>query len=72
MCSSDLNSISAANRIFGPAPEEIAQARRIVAGWAEARAQGLGVVRIDGAMVEQLHVDAANRLLALAEAIERA
>jgi len=66
------NSISAANRIFGPAPEEIAQARRIVAGWAEARAQGLGVVRIDGAMVEQLHVDAANRLLALAEAIERA
>jgi citrate lyase subunit beta/citryl-CoA lyase len=66
------NSIDIANRIFGPAPDEIAQARRIVAGWAEARAQGLGVARIDGAMVEQLHVDAAERLIALAEAIARA
>lgn len=65
------NSIDIANRIFGPAPEEIAQARRIVAGWAAARAQGLGVTRIDGAMVERLHVDAAERLLALAEAIAR-
>lgn len=66
------NSIAAANRIFGPAPEEIARARRIVAGWATARVQGLGVVRIDGVMIEQLHVDEAERLLALAEAIERA
>ncbi|WP_267386260.1 CoA ester lyase [Sphingomonas sp. GC_Shp_3] len=65
------NSIDIANRMFGPAPEEIAQARRIVAGWAEARTQGLGVARIDGAMVEQLHVDAAERLLALADVIAR-
>jgi citrate lyase subunit beta/citryl-CoA lyase len=65
------NSIDIANRLFGPTPDEIAQARRIVAGWAEARAQGLGVARIDGTMVEQLHVDAAERLLALAEAIAR-
>ncbi|WP_242146155.1 HpcH/HpaI aldolase/citrate lyase family protein [Sphingomonas sp. BAUL-RG-20F-R05-02] len=65
------NSIDIANRIFGPAPDEIAQARRIVAGWAEARAQGLGVTRIDGAMVEQLHFDAAERLLALADVIAR-
>lgn len=61
--------IDAANRLFAPDAEEIARARRMVAAWAEARAQGLGVARVDGAMVEQLHVDEANRLLALAEAI---
>jgi citrate lyase subunit beta/citryl-CoA lyase len=66
------NSIAIANRMFGPTPEELAAARRILAGWAEARAQGLGVSRIDGAMVEQLHVDAAERLIELAEAIDRA
>lgn len=65
------NSIEIANRVFGPAPKEIARARAMVAAWEEARAQGLGVARIDGAMVEQLHVDQANRLIALAEAIER-
>ncbi len=33
--------------------------------------QGLGVVGVDGRMVERLHVEAAKRTLALAEAIER-
>ncbi|AOH85416.1 hypothetical protein AWL63_17185 [Sphingomonas panacis] len=65
------NSIAIANRVFGPAPEEIARARAMVAAWEEARAQGLGVARINGAMVEQLHVDDANRLIALADAIAR-
>lgn len=61
--------IEAANRIFAPAPDEIARARAMVAAWDKARAEGLGVARIGGAMVEQLHVDAAGRLLALADAI---
>lgn len=65
------NSIELANRIFGPVPEDIERARAMVAAWDEARAQGLGVARINGAMVEQLHVDEAVRLLALAEAIAR-
>jgi citrate lyase subunit beta / citryl-CoA lyase len=63
------STIEPANRIFAPAPEEIARARRIVAAWNAARAEGKGVARIDGAMVEQLHVDEALRLLALAKAI---
>lgn len=63
------STIEPANRLFAPPPEEVAAARRIVAGWAEARAQGLGVARIDGRMVEQLHVDEAERLIALADAI---
>ncbi len=65
------NSIEPANRVFGPGPEEIAHARAMVAAWASAKAAGLGVARIGGAMVEQLHVDEANRLLALAGAIAR-
>ena len=66
------NTIETANRIFAPAPEEIERARAMIVAWNEARAQRLGVARIGGAMVEQLHVDQANRLLALAEAIARA
>ena len=65
------NSIDIANRVFAPQPAEIERARAMVAAWEAARAQGLGVARIGGAMVEQLHVDEASRLLALADAIER-
>jgi citrate lyase subunit beta / citryl-CoA lyase len=64
------NSIDIANRVFGPDPDEVARARQIVLAWAAARAEGKGVARIGGAMVEQLHVDEAERLIALAEAIE--
>lgn len=63
------STIEPANRIFGPAPEIVANARRIVAAWDDARAEGKGVARIDGAMVEQLHVDEALRLIELADLI---
>jgi citrate lyase subunit beta / citryl-CoA lyase len=63
------NTIDIANRVFGPAPDDVARAQAIVAAWELARAEGKGVARIGGAMVEQLHVDEANRLIALAEAI---
>lgn len=63
------STIEAANRLFAPADDDLERARRIIAAWADARAQGLGVARIDGEMVEQLHVDEAERLLALADAI---
>lgn len=63
------STIEPANRIFGPSAEDVAKARAIVAAWAEARAEGKGVARIDGAMVEQLHVDEAQRLIALADRI---
>jgi citrate lyase subunit beta/citryl-CoA lyase len=66
------NTIETANRIFAPNPEDVEKARQIVAAWGNARAQGLGVARIGGMMVEQLHVEDAERLLALAAAIEGA
>jgi citrate lyase subunit beta/citryl-CoA lyase len=61
--------VEPANRIFGPTPEELAAARRIVAAHAEAVANGRGVAVVDGRLVEALHVVEAERVLRLAEAI---
>jgi citrate lyase subunit beta/citryl-CoA lyase len=57
------------NRIFAPAPEEVERSRRIIAAFEEATSQGRGVVTVDGRMIENLHVDEARRVLALAEAV---
>lgn len=61
--------IATANRVFGPSPAELDQARRIMVAHAEAESFGQGVVVVDGRLVEALHVAAARRLLALAESI---
>jgi citrate lyase subunit beta/citryl-CoA lyase len=61
--------IAAANAAFAPSAEELSTAREIVAEWRNAQAAGRGVVVVNGRLVEQLHVDEAERLLAVAEAI---
>ena len=61
--------VATANRIFGPSATDLEQARRIVVAHAEAESFGQGVVVVDGRLVEALHVAAARRLLATAEAI---
>ncbi len=61
--------IEAANRAFAPTEAELADARRIIAAHAEAEAAGRGVVVVDGRLVEALHVEAARRLVELAEAV---
>ncbi|MGH6959748.1 MAG: HpcH/HpaI aldolase/citrate lyase family protein, partial [Dongiaceae bacterium] len=61
--------IDTTNRIFAPAPEEVAWSRRIIEAHAEATAQGKGVIVIDGKLIENLHVLEARRLVELAEAI---
>jgi citrate lyase subunit beta/citryl-CoA lyase len=61
--------IAAANRAFSPDPGELEAARRVLGAHAEAEASGQGVVVVDGRLVEALHVEAAKRLLVLAEAI---
>lgn len=58
-----------ANRVFSPSELEVERAGRICAAWAEAEAQGLGVCLLDGKLVESLHVEEAERCLAIAEAI---
>ena len=52
-----------------PRPRSTA-ARRIIAAFEEAVRRGEGVVTVDGRMIENLHVDDARRVLALADAIE--
>ncbi len=63
--------IAAANAAFAPAAEELAAARKRLDAWRVAQAAGLGVAVVDGALVENLHADEAQRVLALAEAIAR-
>ena len=57
------------NEIFAPSAAELATAEKIVAGFEKARAEGKGVVTVDGRMIENLHVEQAQRQLALAAAI---
>jgi citrate lyase subunit beta/citryl-CoA lyase len=57
------------NRVFAPGDDEVASAREIIAAFDEAQAAGRGVVTVNGRMIENLHVDNARRILALAGAI---
>ena len=59
--------IAPANRVFTPGEEEVAWAARVVAAFAQADAAGRGVIRVDGRMVELLHLEEARRTLAMAE-----
>jgi len=62
--------VEPANRIFAPSEEEVEQSRRIIEAHAEAQKQGQGVVVLDGKLIENLHVENAQRIVALAEAIQ--
>jgi citrate lyase subunit beta/citryl-CoA lyase len=61
--------IEAANRAFAPSEAELDFSRRVIEAHAQAAAAGKGVVVVDGRLVENLHVENARRLVALAEAI---
>jgi citrate lyase subunit beta/citryl-CoA lyase len=61
--------IEAANAAFSPSETEVEWARRVVTAHGEAQAQDLGVVLLDGRLIENLHVEDAHRVLALAGAI---
>ena len=61
--------IAKANEVFRPSEQEIAYARSVLAAHAEAERNGKGVVLVDGKLVENLHVDIARRLLAIADAL---
>jgi citrate lyase beta subunit len=58
------------NEIFAPSAAELETAGKIVAAFKAAQAEGKGVVTVDGRMIENLHVEQAERALALASAIK--
>ena len=62
--------LGATNATFGPSVDEVAYSRRIIDAFQAAVAEGKGVVLVDGKLVENLHVENARRLVALAEAID--
>ena len=59
--------VEGANRAFAPSEQAVEDARGLIAAWEDG--QGAGVVTYQGRMVENLHVDSARRVLAIAEAI---
>ncbi len=61
--------VAIANAAFGPTETEIDLARRQIAAFEEAEAQGQGVAVVDGRIVENLHIVTARATLAKAEAI---
>nr|WP_240957129.1 CoA ester lyase [Pseudopontixanthobacter vadosimaris] len=59
------------NAAFGPSPDEVQQARGIIAAFARPENSGKGVISHDGRMVELLHLRQAEQTVAMQEAIER-
>jgi citrate lyase subunit beta/citryl-CoA lyase len=63
--------IAPCNEIFSPGGDELEWAARVIAAFAEPENTGKGVIRVDGQMVELLHLEQARRLVAIAEQIAR-
>lgn len=63
------NQVEGANEVFAPSDAEIAWSRKIIEAFAAAEAEGKGVVLVDGKLIENLHVENAKRICALADAI---
>jgi citrate lyase subunit beta / citryl-CoA lyase len=61
--------IEPCNAAYSPAETEVAQAKKIVAAFAQPENAGKGVITVDGRMVELLHAEIARRVVALHEAI---
>ncbi|HEU0045884.1 CoA ester lyase [Sphingomonas sp.] len=58
--------VDAVNAAFAPSPEALAWASRVVAVFADPANADRGAIRLDGAMVERLHLIEAERILASA------
>ena len=63
--------IAPANAAWTPSDEQVTEAREIVATFQQSKHQQAGVVQINGRMVERLHLEMAERTLAIASDIEQ-
>jgi citrate lyase subunit beta/citryl-CoA lyase len=64
--------LEVANRAFAPEPEAVAWARTVTMAFDSPENSAKGVLKVEGRMVERLHLAQARRLIAVAEAIEAA
>jgi citrate lyase subunit beta/citryl-CoA lyase len=62
--------IEPCNEIFAPSAAELEMAAKVVTAFKAAQAEGKGVVVVEGRMIENLHVEQAERALAMAAAIK--
>lgn len=63
--------IAPCNEIFSPSADEIKTAEAIIAAFALPENAGKGAIRVEGKMVELLHLDQARRVVTVAERIAR-
>lgn len=61
--------IAPCNDVFSPSAEEVAWAKAVSAAFELPENAGKGAIKVDGKMVELLHLDQAQRTLAIAAAI---
>jgi citrate lyase subunit beta / citryl-CoA lyase len=61
--------IAVANDAFSPTEAEIAFARAVITAFAAPENANVGVLRVDGKMVERLHLQQCERLVAIADII---
>ena len=57
------------NVVFAPREAQVEDARAVIAAFEAAQAEGRGVATLNGRLIENLHVDTAQKVLATAEAI---
>ncbi len=62
--------IALANEIFGPSEAEIKEAQERIAAYDAAIQSGAGIAVLNGKLIEELHIQDAKRILALASAIK--
>jgi citrate lyase subunit beta/citryl-CoA lyase len=60
--------VAGANETFAPSAEAVEDARGVLKAWEDG--QGSGVVTYNGRMIENLHVESAQRVLSMHEAIQ--
>lgn len=61
--------VEPSNVAFSPSETDVAWSRKIIAAHEEAARAGQGVVLVDGKLVENLHVESARRMVAMADLI---
>ncbi|HXQ47418.1 MAG TPA: CoA ester lyase [Caulobacteraceae bacterium] len=62
--------IETANRLFSPDPAEVAWSRAVIAAFAQPENRMRGALQVEGRLAERLHLEQAERLVEISEAIE--
>jgi len=61
--------IQPCNQVFSPSEAELAWAQAVIEAFASPENAGKGAIQVEGKMAELLHLDQAQRLVAVAERI---